>query len=1046
MNSAPTGRCVVLRHGLRASAVPSYVQSQSNRGSGRLNSLPRRFGTCPLSPCVVILGKRNSSSPPRVVLRFVPARRPTDLITVLLASLTCLLFALSLQDTPPSRLMVRAALAPAVPHHSGHARVRVHVRDEATRAPLPNATVHLFWEQTAEYFDAGSGRTDATGTIELEGVPEGNLWVLAEAPGFARASSQLTTQHGVATVELELGRAHELAISVRTETGEPIPAATVLIHSGDALPFGAVTAEEGTVRVRRLPAPTWSVRVSARGFESVTRHDVGGSLSVVLRRLAALRILVLASDGTPAPGAEVWLSGAALWPSRRASTGQDGSVTVLGLLGGIYELRAARGDQVSSTLFGLELSHGQDSSVTIRLGTGRRVPIAVYDAADPLQAALANADVLLVEHGISPFPLRGRTNAEGRIVLGPVRAAAFVRARADGFVPSSLLEVPQESSEPLRIGLLRGGILRGRVVDERGFPVAGASIEVIGSDLAGMPLADTPWSNAFRDTHFEWSLAGPLPLVPAGELGVMPGAVPPIPRLGYASDVPGAAPAPVQAWVTRDTGYFAVQPVTPGRVRALVRHPSYLPGVSDVVPLGPGQSAEVTVALRGGVALDGRLLDERDLPVAGARIDIQGQRGLVQKTTFTAADGTFAFAAVPAHVVLSVSRPENPHRPVLRRDVDTVVLASRELELTLPDLREDSELLVVDDMGRPLAGAQILLASLDPAVPIRQTLFTGEDGRALIPDVRGLEVSVTVERDGYAAARRTFDSAPAEARFALKSGLIVVGQVTAVRGRRYVAGADVILFQSGRRRAAVTDEVGSYRFVDVEPGAARLRAVHPDYAAAELSMEIVRPARADTEVELPELDLPDGAAVSGVVVDMEGQVVPGARVGAGAMPDLVPAGGGASPSVAADERGAFRLTGLQLGKVLLQARADGVGRGTLAVDLVSGGELTAVQIVLAASGASGDGDETDTAAASLAISLREGPNGIAVAHVAVGSEAERAGLQAGDIIKRIDGISPRGIGEARARLGGTLGSHLLVDLIRDGAVLSVRVVREAVRP
>ena len=83
--------------------------------------------------------------------------------------------------------------------------------------------------------------------------------------------------------------------------------------------------------------------------------------------------------------------------------------------------------------------------------------------------------------------------------------------------------MPDVTKEPVRIALLRGATLRGDVVDARGFPIDGASIEVIGTDTFGLPIAETPLLSAFRNTHFDWSLAGPLALIPAGELGVMPG-------------------------------------------------------------------------------------------------------------------------------------------------------------------------------------------------------------------------------------------------------------------------------------------------------------------------------------------------------------------------------------------------------------------------------------------------------------------------------------------------------------------------------------------
>ena len=74
------------------------------------------------------------------------------------------------------------------------------------------------------------------------------------------------------------------------------------------------------------------------------------------------------------------------------------------------------------------------------------------------------------------------------------------------------------------------GTLAGRVIDANGDPIDGASIEVVGTDLDGMPVSETPRLLMYKQTNFRWALAGPAPLIPAGELGVMPGPIPPIPR------------------------------------------------------------------------------------------------------------------------------------------------------------------------------------------------------------------------------------------------------------------------------------------------------------------------------------------------------------------------------------------------------------------------------------------------------------------------------------------------------------------------------------
>src|SRR5207248_3816490 len=110
--------------------------------------------------------------------------------------------------------------------------------------------------------------------------------------------------------------------------------------------------------------------------------------------------------------------------------------------------------------------------------------------------------------GLSPFPLEATTDRDGRARLGPfARGPASVSVQAEGFVPKGAISVPEEGE--LRIALVRAGTLVGRIVDKRGFPVDGASIQVVGTDFTGAPIDEDPRRSRFREAHFMATLAGP---------------------------------------------------------------------------------------------------------------------------------------------------------------------------------------------------------------------------------------------------------------------------------------------------------------------------------------------------------------------------------------------------------------------------------------------------------------------------------------------------------------------------------------------------------
>ncbi len=977
---------------------------------------------------------------------------------LLFSALACLFFVVGLVDTRRVELEWVQAPPPPVPEAERDARLSVLVRGRGT-GPLEGATVQAFWENERRYFWAGAELSDDEGRAELTRLPRGVLWILADAPGRARSSRRFELTDQSQTIELELDEEHRLAVRVVDDTGAPLARATVLVTSRDPLPFGALTDADGRVAVGRLPPSPWTVKASAPGYESVERGSVRDSVEIALRRLGSLRVEVRDPAGNPAAGAIVTIAGSSLWPARRTEAGADGVAKIAGLLGGAYDLKATLGSLVSAPFIGYELARGANDSLTLVLEPGRMVTAVVTDGEGPNPVLVPGADVVLAEGGLGSFPLRGRTGTDGKVVLGPISpGAATLAARARGFVGGAVVAVPDVLTEPVRVPLLRGATLRGEVVDSRGFPIDGASIEIVGTDLRGMPVAETPFANRFQGAHFAWSLGGPVPLIPAGELGVMPGPVPPIPAPGAAPSAPAdpflSAPEPSDAdeveafepWISASDGSFVARPVTPGRVRALVRHPAYVEGASELVSLTPGAEAEVRVVLLQGGTLLGRVLDDRGTPVADAEVEISGSRSGVARATLTASDGSFEFAAVPAEVVVSVTRREDIGRVALRKTVSVREGERVEIELTLPAPRDAVRIVVTDADGQPIELAEVNALSLDPAVPLRSTLFTDQAGEAMLDNALGLALRVTVRAPGAPTTTQSFASAPESVTFELSPGVLVQGSVTAVRGRVSVAQALVTLVVDGERKTALTDANGSFVLRDVPEGRARLTVSHPDYAEAEQTVAIASTGRSDRPFELEPVDLEEPGEITGIVVDAEGEPVSGARVTLGSAASYLPVGTLPRGTAVSDSEGRFTLSGVRPGVHRVEAIAAVVGRGSVSGVRVEA-RRTTEDVELTLKGAASDDDSL--ASGGLAVTLGERGSGsaleIVVVQVAEGSEAERAGLREGDLLLAVDGAAASDMRDARARLSGAPGSDVVVEISRAGETLRLRVAREAVR-
>lgn len=929
-------------------------------------------------------------------------------------------------------------------------RLCAQVRTRSGAAPV--AVLRAFHERSAGYFEAaGSARTEQ-GRGCIDAVPRGVSWLLAEAAGFARASTQITLQSD-SEHELWLEPESRLAVLVLDELGEAIPRATVLVTGTELLPFGALTNAEGKAELGRLPPPPWQVRAHALGFESASSDGVVRDLRLVLRRLSAIDVRVL-SNGEPADGADVFIAGSTLWPARRARTDAAGIARIRGLSEGSYDLRASHGNLVAPTLHGFELGRGVAETVTLELLPGRLVTALVTDGETNTAPGVPGADVVLVEAGVASFPLQGRTNQDGKVTLGPIAPGpATLSARATDFVGGPLVVVPDAVTEPVRVPLIRGGRLRGEVVDERGFPIEGAGIEIIGTDRFGLPIAETPLVNRFRAVHFEWSLGGPPPLIPAGELGVMPGPVPPIPHgPAFAAIAPAttasgiAAEPPPAPWITNRSGEFDARPITPGRVRALVRHPDYVETTSELVAVASGGEARVKVVLLRGGGVDGRVLDDRGFPVEGAQVLLVAERGTFERRELTRGDGAFSFSAAPSRVTLSVARPEDPGRNVLVRALEVPENGRVELDLTLPKPRDVVRITVVDAHDAPIELAEVRALSLAPDVPLRKTLFTGEDGRLELPDAAGLPLRLLVDAPHFSAIERTFDAAPAEVQVKLDAGVLITGRVTAVRGRSGVPNAIVGLRGSVQRRSTSSDTDGFFRFDSVAPGPIEIRVSHPDYADESRAFEVTTTGRADRPLELEPIDLEEPGSIEGRVIDANGNPVSGARVGENFVPTYVPEGALPAGMALSDSNGEFVLRGLKPGPRRLSAYAPGVGRGSIdAVEVVAGRSVNGVTVRLSDLSV----ENEPFATGGLAVTLGEQRDGDAVSVVVVdvtaGSEAERGGLRPNDVLALIDGQKPSSMNDARVRLAGRAGTDVVLEVTRTDGTLRLRITRQAVR-
>ena len=898
---------------------------------------------------------------------------------------------------------------------------------------------------------AGSRDTDAQGRAHFAGLLRGEAWILADATGRARGSTRLAIDGSGRVVALDLAPEHTLEVVARDDVGGPVAAAELEVAAaGDPLPIGGRTGADGRALVGRLGAGPWQVTARAGGFEDASgRGKEGERLELVLRKLGAITVRVVGEDASPAADAHVAVAGAMLWPARVATADARGDVRIGSLQAGTYALRATKDDSVSPIEFDVVVGRGDDKPIVLRLARGRFVGVRVTDGDAPDASPIRAARVTLAEGGVSPFPLEATTDRAGRARLGPIAPGeASLGARADGFVSRGAVAVADPPPAETRVALVRAGVLTGRVVDARGRPIDGATIDMVGTDPAGQPIFDDPRRARFQAAHFDAMLDGPAPLLPAGELGVTPGPVAPIPDAlavaALARTSPGAVSADVDPWVTRADGTFRASPASPGRVRAIVRHPQYVEAESDLVTLAPGGESHVDVVMREGGSLEGRVLDAHDRPVENARVVVTAERGTLERSSRTASDGTFAFAALPDAVILTASAGADDE-PDARLSVAVPEGGRREVTVVLPEPRDALPVRVVDERDWPVAAAQVSATSLLPGTWLRTTVFTDAHGDAAIPKARGLALRVEVRAPTHAPRIATADGTEDALRIALVAAERATGEVVTERGRDAIAGAVVTLYTDLGARRARTDAQGTFALPELAPGNARLGVRAPGFAPS-TRLVTIPDTGGRRAFAIPRIELALEGSIEGDVVDARGDPVAGARVAKDDVPIWLLVGSTPESIAVTDARGRFALRGLPEGTMTLEAYAPGLGRARSdGVKVTSGTTTDNVHVVIAPDDGAAAADPAASGGVAVTLGETGAPTAVVVVSVVEASEAERAGIVPGDVLLEVDGAPVAGMEEARSKLSGPIAEDVVVALQRGDRSVTLRVPREAVR-
>jgi hypothetical protein len=404
----------------------------------------------------------------------------------------------------------------------------------------------------------------------------------------------------------------------------------------------------------------------------------------------------------------------------------------------------------------------------------------------------------------------------------------------------------------------------------------------------------------------------------------------------------------------------------------------------------------------------------------------------------TGDDGTFRLPVAPheARSVVARARGYRDTSAVLAfRDGDAEPVVTLRLE-SAPVLFGD----VHDEDGRPVR-AQVV-ACERAAVEVRTT--SGEDGAFELPaSAEGCPV-IAFAADGSAPSDPVTATASRRVTLRLRAGGAIEGVVVDERGagvRTYVIGIESFTpAHAGLTKTGavdVDDVRGAFRFEQLPPGRYVFTASAPGRAAIRSEGIVVAPGATTKGVRIV---MRDGGSVMGHVYDDKHVPLAGVDLSYDAVSSVLPI----PPGTKSDETGRFLLDAAPAGPFTLRAHKDGFRAllvSGLRVD--SHGSLTQ-DVILTPQDHGGGGFEF----AGIGATLAHTDGGLALGSLIPGQAAERAGLRAGDAIRRIDAddADSLSIADAVQRLRGAPGTSVGLSVVRPstGETIDVLLVRTSI--
>jgi hypothetical protein len=380
--------------------------------------------------------------------------------------------------------------------------------------------------------------------------------------------------------------------------------------------------------------------------------------------------------------------------------------------------------------------------------------------------------------------------------------------------------------------------------------------------------------------------------------------------------------APTDAFLSAPDGTFRIDGVPPGRFTAHAAHADFADGSADGVKAG----GDVTITLRHGATIVGRVTDEHDAPVLGADVSIHAGTRTI----------TVAISDEDGHYRLEHIAGTYQLRGWARGfgEVEIPVDAGPALEgHTIEQdvvLRVAGEVIagrVTDSERRPIAKVEVTAKGGAHAT-------TDGDGRFRLDGLAEGTYVLELKHPAYPTQHATAKAGDDDVAVTMAAGGGVRASVRDAFSSVPIAAFTVRAVGPDGKELSKPFTKGALELVPLAPGRWRLTIEARDFATRTVTVDVpaAREAGEPSVTDL-EIELHEGATVGGTVYDEHGETVAGATVECGGVRG------------ATDRYGTFKLVGVEPGDVPVKATFQGA-TGQKIVPLRSGDEVTTIEIKL----------------------------------------------------------------------------------------------------